>query len=229
MRETGQGSIRAILSAAGAVFLRDCVAETRQWHALNAIVMYGLIALTAVSLGLKGQGLTPTTAASLFWVVEFFTAMSSLSRSFVREEDARTSLALRLSAPPAAVYLGKLWFNFILVLALNVLLVPGFLLLVSGDVRSPALLIGAAIMGALALAAASTILGAMAARAGSRSALFSVLSFPVLLPILASATHATAVAFGAAGEASGDLRFIGSYGIMCVIAALMLFPYVWWS
>jgi len=192
--------------------------------------MFGLISLTAVSIGLKGERIdSPTVAAGLYWTVEFFTAMSALSRSFVREEDSRTGTALRLTAPPAAVYLGKLAFNLALILVLNLLLAPGFLLLVNRTLKSGVLLAVTSLVGAFSLAAASTILGAMAARAGSRSALFAVLAFPVLLPILVPAIHATAVAFGAPGAAGDDLRFITSYGMMCIVSALMLFPYVWWA
>ena len=218
------------LEAAYAVFLRECLSETRQWHALNAVIMFGLVALTSVSLGLRGDRLdSPAAGSGLFWTVQFFTAMSALSRSFVREEDARTATALRLAAPPAAVYLGKLSFNFVLMSILDLLLIPGFLLLVNRPVSSISLLVGTAILGSLALAAASTILGAITSRAGSRSALFAVLAFPVLIPILIPAIHATAIAFGGIGSAAGDLRFIGCYGIISIVVALMLFPLVWWA
>ena len=55
---------RRLARAAGAVFLRDCLAETRQWHALNVIVMFGLISLTSVSIALHGVPLSSPAVAS---------------------------------------------------------------------------------------------------------------------------------------------------------------------
>ncbi|MCA1594961.1 MAG: heme exporter protein CcmB [Chloroflexi bacterium] len=228
--ETRRTPAAVLASAVLAVFRRECLTETRQWQALSAIFMFGLISLSAVSVGLKGERIdNPTLAAELFWIVLFFTAMTVLSRSFVREEDARTAMALRLSAPPLAVYLGKLAYNLLLMVVLDLLLTPGFLLLVNRPVDSPALLLGSTMAGALGLAAVTTILGAMAARAGSRSALFAVVAFPLILPLLVPGIHAASVAFGFNGTASGDVRFMVSYSMMCVVAAILLFPTVWSS
>lgn len=220
----------ALVAAAVAVFRRECLTETRQWQSLSAILMFGLISLSAVSIGLKGERIdNPVIAAELFWIVLFFTAMTALSRSFVREEDARTATALRLSAPSLGVYLGKLSYNLVLMVFLDLLLTPGFLLLVNRSVDFPMLLLAGTMAGALGLAAVTTILGAMAARSGSRSALFAVVSFPLILPLLVPGIHAAAVAFGFHGSASGDLRFMVSYSMMCVVAAILLFPVVWTS
>ena len=221
----------ALAEAAWAVFVRETRSELRERHALSSLVVFALVTLTAVSLGMRGDRIdSPPVAAGLFWTVQFFTAMSALSRSFVREEDARTSLALRIGAPALAVYLGKLAFNFLLAVALNILLFPGFLLLITRTVTSIRLLAAVTLLGSVSLAAASTILGAIAARSGSRATLFAVLAFPILLPILVPAIQATSIAFGGVGgiaTAVDDLRFVLSYGIISVIAALMLFPLVW--
>jgi heme exporter protein B len=212
------------------VFVRECISESRQWQALNAIVVFALVALTSISMGLRGDRLdSPAVAGGLFWTVQFFTAMSALPRCFVREEDAGTATALRLAAPPAAVYLGKLAFNAMLAIGLDVLLIPGFMLFINRPVASVGLLIGSAATGSMALVAASTILSAIASRAGSRTTLFAVMAFPLLLPVLIPAIHATAIAYGLHGDPAGDLRFMASYGMMSLVAAVMLFPLVWWA
>src|SRR5439155_21615059 len=79
--------------------------------------------------------------SSLLWLILFFSAMSGLARSFVKEEEARTALALRLAARPLAVYFGKLVFNVALLLVVAAVVTPFFLLFFQPGIGSVALMI----------------------------------------------------------------------------------------
>src|SRR5262245_4853735 len=104
----------------GAVFSKDARSEFRTRAALNAIVLFALTTLMVISLSISAQGLSPgikaRVLASLLWIVLFFSAMSGLPRVFVKEEDSRTAMALRLAAVPNVVLAGKLLFNVALLL-----------------------------------------------------------------------------------------------------------------
>ncbi|MGI6131749.1 MAG: heme ABC transporter permease CcmB, partial [Bacillota bacterium] len=99
----------------------------------------------------------------------------------------------------------------------------------------PGLLLGAALLGNLALAASSTIIAAIVSRANAKGALFAVLAFPVTLPGLSSAIRATAAALrGAVGYSSelatgaaGDLRALAAYSVLMIASSLLLFDFVW--
>ncbi len=72
-------------------------------------IAFSVTALAVVSFSVSPYALDPEAKAAFLWIVLFFSAMSGgLSRSFVREEETRTALALRLSASADAVYVGKL-------------------------------------------------------------------------------------------------------------------------
>ena len=55
----------------------------------------------------------------MLWVVLLFAALASLSHAFVREVEGRTLTLLRLVASPTAIALGKLLFNLLFLIAIE--------------------------------------------------------------------------------------------------------------
>ncbi len=212
-----------------AVFLKDLRSELRSRYALNAMAIFAVTTLTVVSFSLGTAALEPKVLSALLWVVIFFSAVASLSRVFLHEEEARTAAALRLAAEPAHVYAGKLLFNVALLGALDLLLVPLFLGVMQAPVRNPVLFALVLGLGSLGLAGACTIVAAIIAQAGARSALFGGLAFPVLLPLLLAAVSATTRAFQGEtlGAAWGELRLLISFAVVMITASLLLFEFVW--
>lgn len=215
-----------------AVLWKDLLSEFRTRYSLSAVLLFSVTALAVVSFSVSPYALDPEAKAAFLWIVLFFSAMSGLSRSFVREEETRTALALRLSASADAVYVGKLLFNIVLQSAVAAIVVPLFLLLMDTRPANPALLTAATALGTLALASSSTIIAAIVSRANAKGALFAVLAFPLSLPGLSSAIGATAEALrGSMPEAgigaAGDIRVLIAYSALMIAASLLLFDYVW--
>jgi len=77
--------------------------------------------------------------------------------------------------------------------------------------------------------AATTIIGAIVAKASVRGALFAVLSFPVLLPLLVAAIGGTDAALLGAGwnGAENQLRLLVAYAVIMITASAVLFDFVW--
>jgi len=59
--------------------------------------------------------------------------------------------------------------------------------------------------------------------------LFTVLAFPILLPVLISGISATkkAVTQPLLEEASGELQAIIAYAVVIITASIMLFDFIW--
>lgn len=222
------------LKAAWAVFRKDVRSELRTRYALNAVALFAVSTVVALSLGMGP--LLPSRnddlgiiQAALLWVALLFAAFTGLARSFVQEEEARTAAALRLSAAPIAVYLGKLLFNLALLLALGVLIALLFVILLRVRVGNPALFAGLIGAGCLGLVAATTLIAAIISRANVKGALFAVLSFPLLVPLLVVAVQGTALAIEGAGWAQGlaPLQVLLAYAVALFVASLFLFQAVW--
>lgn len=224
----------AVLWAAWAIFRKDLRSELRTRYALNALLLFAVSATMAVSLGVGPLRLpddlqTALIQSALLWIALLFAALNGLSRSFVQEEEAHTAAALRLSAPPLAVYLGKFLFNLLLLLVLNSITSLLFVIFVRVEVANPLALGGLLAAGGLSLAAATTIIAAIIARASFRSALFAVLAFPLLVPPLIVAIQGSALAI--VGEPIGAIwpavRTLLAYSVAMFTTSLLLFNFVW--
>lgn len=213
-----------------AIFLKDVTSELRTRYAVNALLMFVVVALSVILFALAGETLSKAALAGVLWVVMFFAAMSGLSRSFVAEEERGTTMTLQLLAPPSAVFLGKLLFNTALVIGLNGFIVILFLVAMPDfGINQPDLFWLVMLVGSLCMAASTTIIAAIIAKANTKGTLFPVLSFPVLLPLLMAGISATKTAIeGSTWEAAWpDLQMLGSYLVVVVTASFLLFDYVW--
>lgn len=217
------------LSRAIAVFAKDVTTEFRTRYALNAILLFAVMTLIAVSFSIGGIGLEKPIQASLLWIIIYFSAMSGLSRTFVHEEDAKTASALRLAAPPGAVFGGKLLFNYILLFVLELVIVPLFVGMMDLHVSGWPLFIAILIFGSAGLAVASTMVAAIVSRANARGALFAVLAFPLILPLLITAIRGTQAALGSAVFAAGteELKLLVSYTGIELVISFLIFKFVW--
>lgn len=217
---------------AGAVFRKDLQVEIRTRYALGAVLLFAITTLIAVSAALSAATVKSEVKAALLWIILLFAALSGLSRVFVREEEAGTAPLLRLSAPATAVYAGKWLFNCALVFAVELVSVPLFLVVLPPPVVNFGLLFGVLVLGGVGLAGASTFVAALIAQASSgKSALFFIVVFPILLPLLLIAVQGTIGAFDAISvhqaRSRSDLGELAVYSLVMTTASFLLFEYIW--
>jgi heme exporter protein B len=207
---------------AAAVFVKEWRCEFRTRYALNTLALFAFTTLVVVSFSLGPLGVSKSEGTAvlpvLLWIILLF--------SVVQEEEAQTAMARRLSATPSALFCGKLLYSLTLVLALEVLVTPAYLIMTSLEVGSPGLLALVLAAGGYGLAAGSTLVASIIAQARSKWTLFSVLSFPVLLPLLVLAVQLTQNAV-AGDPGSVALPVLLLYDASVTVAGLMLFPVVW--
>ncbi|MGH2566942.1 MAG: heme exporter protein CcmB [Bacteroidota bacterium] len=213
-----------------ALLLKDTQSELRTRYAVNALLMFVVTAAVIVQLAIRSEQPSSSVLSGLFWVVVFFAAMSGLSRTFVSEEERGTSMTLQLVASPSVVYFGKLFFNVLLSLVVNLTITllftvvfPGFVVQTLGTFLLTVLL------GSLGLASASTILAAIIAKANTKGTLYPVLAFPILIPLLMTTMQSTTRALE--GEpfaaAAGEYQVLISYIMVITAGSYLLFDYVW--
>ena len=137
---------------------------------------------------------------------------------------------MRLAATPSALFTGKLLYGVSLILAVEALVVPLFLVLMQLQVDRPGLLIGVLVAGGYGLAAGSTLISAIASKARGQSTLFAVLAFPMLLPLFVLLVELTRMAVVAAPLATpwgSQMTPLLLYDLVVTVAGWMLFPAVW--
>jgi heme exporter protein B len=215
---------------ATAVFVKEWRCEYRTRYALNTLALFAFTTLVVVSFSLGPLGVDRSHGTAvlpvLLWIILLFSVAAGLPRTFVQEEETQTAMALRLSATPSALFCGKLLYNLTLVFALEVLVTPFYLMMTSLEVASPWLFAAVLAAGGYGLATGSTLVAAIIAQARSKGTLFSVLSFPILLPLLVLAVELTRGA--TAGDSGGvAVPVLLLYDAAITVAGLMLFPAVW--
>lgn len=219
------------LAGTWAVFANDARLELRTRVALGALGMFVAASLVLVRVALGRGAPSVSVAAALLWIVVVFAAAVGLGRAFVAEEERGTSLLLQLHLRPSQVYAGKLLFNAVLMVALNALAVVGFRILVPWPLGAPGVLWATVALGAVGLAAATTLLSALIARAQAAGPLLPVLAFPIVVPVLVPGVALVEVAAGAAegawAAAQADLVLLAAYAGLLVSASFLLFEYVW--
>jgi heme exporter protein B len=210
-------------------FQKDFKQEFRTRYAINAIILFAVVTLVAISFSIGTYGADNTTKAALLWVILFFSAMSGLAHIFNREEEKHTSETLKLVVEPLVVYAGKLLFNFLLLLVLEVIIIPLFFMVMNYSVQNLPLFIAILFLGSIGLSSGATIIAAIISKAGARGALFSVLSFPILLPVLITGISATRIIViqSDVTAISKELQMLFAYSVVIITASVLLFDVIW--
>ena len=209
---------------------KDLRLEWRTRVAVNALLTFVLSAIFLIVYAVGNGELDDRTVSALIWTVVTFSAAVGMSRSFVIEEEQQTATLLRLHASPGSVYAGKLIFNFGILLVVNALAFAAFVFMLNLRLGTPLLAWTAIVLGALALAGATTLLSAIVSKTRGGAAVLPILLFPLLLPLLGAAVRATTFAFGIDGtwsEAQDDLITLVAFAGVTISASLLLFDQVW--
>jgi len=85
------------------------------------------------------------------------------------------------------------------------------------------------LLSSIGLAAATTIISALISKAGSKNALFPVLAFPVLLPLIFIGISLTidSIEGISLAKASNNLNMLVVYSGLNIILSYYLFDYIW--
>ena len=115
------------LNDAFLIFQKDVLQEFKTRYAVNAILLFAVVTLVSVSFSIGTFSASAEIKCALLWIILFFSAMSGLSHIFIREEEKHTADTLKLVTLPTSIFLGKFIFNFLLFIALQVIIVLLFL------------------------------------------------------------------------------------------------------
>jgi heme exporter protein B len=161
----------------------------------------------------------------LFWLAVLLAALLAVSRSFGVEAADGNLDGLRLAGlDPGGIFLGKAGATAVSLLALELLLGAGTVLLFGAPVAGVVLLVTTVALATAAIAAAGTLYGALAAGLRVRETLVPLLVLPVLAPVLIGATQATEAAlFGPAEDGWGWVGVLGLFAGVYLAAGILSF------
>jgi heme exporter protein B len=86
------------------------------------------------------------------------------------------------------------------------------------------------VLGAIGIAAVSTILSALISRASQKGALLPILALPVLIPLVIATTDATRITLEVPNgwqSAQGDFLILISFDVAMLLVSYVLFDVIW--
>lgn len=212
-----------------AVLVKDSLCEFRTRYALSALFMFALISLTSISMSIGVVSLPAELTAALLWIILFFCAMAGLSRVFVQEQESGSIVILRIYASGQAVIFGKLLFNMIMLFGLTFFIIPLFIMFLNVDIYRWPMFIMILILGDIGIAATATMTAALVAKTQGKNSLFTVLTFPLLLPQFLSSISATTKVLADTQSDMSEIMFMAAYNVVIIIASSILFDYLWYD
>ena len=179
---------------------RDLRIEARSRVALHQVAPFALLVLVLFAFALDPARQTLEQATpGLFWITVLFSALLAIARSAALDEGDGVRDALRLSAlDPGAVFVGKTLAVAAELLALEVVLGLGVIVLYGAEPAGVGLLLATCLAATVAVAATGTLYGALVSGLRVRETLLPLLLLPVLAPVLIGATRAFEAALGGA-------------------------------
>jgi heme exporter protein B len=187
------------------VAVKDLRAEMRTKEALNASLAFALMILLLFSYTFDpSQEMMREVSGGLLWIVFAFAGTLTLNRSFARElpNDCLDAL-IAAPIPGSALFLGKCFASFALVLAVELVSLPvfGIFYNVKWTTQLPALLM-VLLLGTWALTVIGTIFSALTVNIKLREVMLPMLTYPILMPALMAAMRLTTLLV--TGQPIGD-------------------------
>lgn len=217
------------LRAALLVGAKDLRIERRAKVTTAQILPFGAIVLIVFAFALDpDRGILPTVAPGLFWVAVLLASLLAVSRAVAIETEHSAMDGLRLSGlDPAAVFLGKTGAVLVQLLALEVVLVAGIVVLYDVSLRSFVPLVLATVAATIGIAGAGIVYGVLTAGLRLRETLVPLLVLPVVTPALLGATRAwEACLEGVPGEAWPWVGVLGSFAALMIGGGMLAFSTV---
>jgi heme exporter protein B len=217
------------ISVTRSTLLKDLRMEWRSKDAINSMLFFSLLVVVIFSFAFN-----PTAeesrliAGGLVWVAFLFAAVVALNQTWARELRNQVLDAYRVSPAPAnALFLAKVFGNFLFVMVLEALMAPLFVVFYQLRSVGPAWqLLVIAVLGTWALVVNGTFFAALSIRTRSREIMLPLLLFPVSIPALLAMVDATSMVLTGEGDPGFWLKLLLIYDVVFTLICLLLFETV---
>jgi heme exporter protein B len=214
-----------------AIVWKDLLLELRTRERIAAMAAFAVLAGVLFNYSLDTTRVAPQdVAAGLIWMTIVFGGLLGVGRTFQLEaQDGAFQGLLMSPAPKDAVYLGKTFANFALLLPVTLLVLLVFTLFFGlGLGSSPFALILSLALGALGFVALATLFAAVSSGTHMGETLLPILVFPLLVPMVIYGVGATGrLLLGRPiAEVAGNIRMLGAFALIALAAGAVFFRFV---
>ena len=205
---------------------KDLRVELQSRVTTTQVAPYAVLVLLLFGFAFdQNHTLLTQAAPGLFWVAVLLCSLLAVQRSYAIESVDGTRDGLRLSGlDPAGIFLGKAAAVGAQLLALEVILGAGIVVLFGARLHDPALLILSSITATIGLAGSGTVYGMISSGLRVRETLLPLLLMPVVAPVLLGATQCWMAALGlSATDGWKWLSLLGSFAAIYLALGVLSF------
>jgi heme exporter protein B len=206
---------------------KDLRLEWRSRDVFNSMMFFALVVVVVFSFSFEREDSRPVMGG-LIWIAFLFSTTMALNQSWSRELRNGVLDAYRVSPAPAeALFLGKCLGNFILVMLLECLMAPLFVVFYNLSTVGPLWqLVLIAVLGTWALVVNGTFFAAMSIRTRNRELMLPLLLLPISLPAVISMVGGTTQVLSGEGSPAIQLKFLAGFCVIFTTACFLLFDTV---
>ncbi len=207
---------------------KELLLEFRQKSTIGGVAVYVVGTIFVSALCFKGHVDKPTWNA-LFWIITLFTSVTISGKSFLKETGGQ-ALYNYLHYSPSQFIIAKTIYNMVFMLALSFITFFFYGFFIKNEVENLSLFFLVLILASTGLAAILSLMSAIASKANGNFAIMSILSFPVLMPLILVVIRISKQAVDGIEWAGVGLNFIGilvALNVLTIALSFLLFPYLW--
>jgi heme exporter protein B len=207
---------------------KELLLEFRQKSTIGGVIVYVIGTIFVSALCFKGKLDKPTWNA-LFWVITLFTSVTISGKSFLKETGGQ-ALFNFLHYSPTQFIVAKILYNMVFMLVLSFITFFFYAFFIKNEVENLGLFFIVLILASTGLAAILSLMSAIASKASGNFAIMSILSFPVLMPLILVVIRISKQAVDGIEWAAVGFSFIGilvALNVLTITLSFLLFPYLW--
>jgi heme exporter protein B len=206
---------------------KDLRLEWRSRDVFNSMMFFALVVVVVFSFAFERDASRPVMGG-LIWIAFLFSTTMALNQSWSRELRNGVLDAYRVSPAPAeALFLGKCLGNFILVMLLECLMAPLFVVFYNLSSAGPFWQLAViSVLGTWALVVNGTFFAAMSIRTRNRELMLPLLLLPISIPAVLSMVTATALVLSGEGSPATQIKFLAGFCVIFTAACFLLFETV---
>lgn len=204
--------------------------EWRQKYAIHGLLLYlaSTIFVCYLSFKAKQQAINPITWNTLFWLIILFMAVNAIGKSFTQESKQRNIFYYSIVSPEAVIY-SKIFYNSLVMIGISLVGILFYSWVMGNPVGNLPLYLLSLLLGAIGFSATLTMVAGIAAQGENSATLMSVLSFPIIIPLLLILLKLSKSAMDGISmqENWDEMATLASLDVIVIVLSGILFPYIW--
>lgn len=207
---------------------KEFLLEFRQKSTIGGVLVYVIGTIFVSALCFKGKLDKPTWNA-LFWVISLFTSVTISGKSFLKETGGQ-ALFNFLHYGPRQFILAKILYNMVFMLCLSFVTFFFYAFFIKNEVENLGLFFIVLVLASSGLAGILSLMSAISSKASGNFAIMSILSFPVLMPLILVVIRLSKQAVDGlewAGVGFDFIVILTALNVLTIALSLLLFPYLW--